>query len=42
MGTIDEAMDEKWWKKLVEGDANVMGEHYGKLSSMLNSFIVSF
>jgi hypothetical protein len=39
---VDKAMDKSWWKKLVEGDANAMGEYYGKLSSMLDSFIVSF
>jgi hypothetical protein len=39
---VGKAMHESWWKKLVEGDANAMGEYYGKLSSMLDSFIVSF
>jgi hypothetical protein len=38
---IDKAQEESWWKRLIEGDAQAVAEHYGKLASYLNAFIVS-
>jgi hypothetical protein len=38
---IDKAQEESWWKRLVEGDAQAMAEHYRKLASSMNAFIVS-
>jgi hypothetical protein len=35
-------MHKSWWKKLIEGDANAMVKYYGKLASILDTFIVSF
>ena len=39
--SVDEAMKESWWKRLVEGDAQALNKHYAKLSSVLGTFIVS-
>jgi len=41
IGSIGDAMKKSWWKKWSEGDAQEMNKYYDKLSSMLNSFIVS-
>jgi hypothetical protein len=37
---IDEAQEESWWKRLIEGDAQALAEHYRKLASNMNAFIV--
>ncbi|PPQ96533.1 hypothetical protein CVT26_006382, partial [Gymnopilus dilepis] len=39
LGSIEDAMKESWWKKLVEGDAQEMIKCYTRLSSSLNLFI---
>jgi hypothetical protein len=38
---LDEAQEESWWKRLVEGDAQAVTEHYEKLGKHMNAFIVS-
>jgi enoyl reductase-like protein len=38
---IDKAQQKSWWKRLIEGDAQAVAEHYGKLASNMNDFIVS-
>ncbi|PPQ73872.1 hypothetical protein CVT26_011735 [Gymnopilus dilepis] len=38
-GSVEDAMNERWWIKWTEGDAQELGKHYGRLSSMLSLFI---
>ncbi|KAF8905197.1 hypothetical protein CPB84DRAFT_1845005 [Gymnopilus junonius] len=39
VGSIDDAMNESWWRRWTEGDAQEMGKYYGQLSSTLSLFI---
>ncbi|KAF8902551.1 hypothetical protein CPB84DRAFT_1846202 [Gymnopilus junonius] len=39
IGSIDEAMNESWWKRWAEGDVREMARHYGRFSSKLSVFI---
>jgi hypothetical protein len=41
IGDINRAQDRNWWIKLVEGDAQVLVDHYRTLSYRMNSFVVS-
>ncbi|PPR07499.1 hypothetical protein CVT26_013468, partial [Gymnopilus dilepis] len=41
VGPIEDAMQESWWKRLAEGDAQERIKCYNELSSSLNLFIVS-
>ena len=41
IGSVRETKNISWWEKWSEGDAQEMSKYYAKLSSLLNSFIVS-
>ena len=40
IGEVANARKKNWWEALVEGDAKVLPDHYQKLPSLMNSFIV--